>query len=320
MDGTVTEGSITTVTGNLQIGDLGIVIGPISYDVKVTRGDNDGWVTAVGGFDNDNNDTEIGDENTGGGDKVNEEKRAFFGIDLSTVLTNTIVSATFNFRYNGTTQNPQSNIINPIEVDLVDFGAAVDDTDYNAPLRNAQNNFANFTISPSAGDAWYSIDCLPQVQYCLNNAIGPYNGSTNWFQIRMRPQGVEPQGDGKDDFYRINALESGGNNEAYLTLTYIGPRPADNNSEIRSLTGFNLGSIPAGAGIASAELHLNGYQVDGDSDNIKPIRIDHVDYDSTLDAPDYNGCTVLGSGIASFNPTLSTPKADLVISNLPMIY
>ncbi len=94
----------------------------------------------------------------------------------------------------------------------------------------------------------------------------------------------------------------------YLKVTYQASAPGSND-EIRSVIGFNLSSIPAGANVTAATLHLNNYQIDGAQGNFQPVRVDHVDFGNTIEGADYNNAAI-ESDYANYDATVGWENID----------
>ncbi len=251
----------------------------------------------------DNNYLRVG--NISGG----TDTRSFLTFSLADINSNcNVTSATLFLKFESISGTPT------VYVDQVVYSNVFDTTSdltnrYKcdvAPRNVQESNFANFNSSSLTVGDFYGIECSSQVSWSMNNLMSwSDNGSKRVFQVRLRDNDGAVDEDKYVRFYSQNNATVG--NRPYLRVHFAGTNIAT-NMEVRAFTGFDLSKITSGGSsisITAATLFMNCYQIDGNAADIQPLLIDHVDYGSSLNSSDYNGCTVLSSSFTDFNPTSS---------------
>ncbi len=154
---------------------------------------------------------------------ADNEFRAFLGVSLGSIGAGAVVtSATLHIVADG--QNCTHVDISPYYVSLVDFNTNLSSGDFGSPAIGGYTDFA--VITPiNDNENWYAIDVADQVQYCLDNPKSwTLDGSSNWFQLRIRPSGIRING--LEDYFGIYTVEKL-DKLCYLEVTYFFPAPFD---------------------------------------------------------------------------------------------
>ncbi len=167
---------------------------------------------------------QVGDEDTG------REFRIILGYDISSLSDSiTITSATL-FVFFDDYQSANINSFTPIYIDNIDFGIAMDPTNFQMLCKSWESNCNNdpFTaadLTNYANDTFINKDVTAAV-------ISNYNNSKDPVQFRFRSSNVN--NDGNDDWMRIytyNKTNSNGDNiyGSYIKIHHTAPPPASNS-------------------------------------------------------------------------------------------
>ena len=137
---------------------------------------------------------------------TNTENRAFTSFDISGIPANAnITAATLNFM---SYSNNNGVLVDPFRLDHVNFGAALDGADFNAP--SFQDDFASFATETAV----MIFDVTDRVFHSLTNV-----GAGSRFQVRIRPDSVKTNI--TDDGQYIKSSEE--TSVPYLRVDYIIP-------------------------------------------------------------------------------------------------
>ncbi len=288
-DGFISSEGVVSDAGYLKAGDAAGGSDALKiYQSADDRDHNIGWYPYSGGYF-ERHETEFGGYlvlgdayHHSGSDDYDERILMTFSLgDVSAGVT--ITSATLYLKQFDTYGGGPNDY--PLRVDHIKYSNIYDattqlDDRYYCTNPRAVIEDSYFTIANSGGlpgdGNWLAIPSTNQVQYALDN-LKAYsdNGSYNVFQVRIRDNFVDGGGSFDVRFHSQNDVVPG--NRPYLAVHYDMP-----GTELRAFTGFNLDGLPDAANITEATLHLYRNNIEGDTGDFAPVRIDHIDFSNSL--------------------------------------